>query len=624
MSGFAVIWLSRGESLALGWTLLHFCWQGTAVAVAFAVADQLTRRARSGARYSLALCALGLMPLIVLATFAGELRTMTTVHSRASGGEAVQAKVDPLLVLPVIRQYSLAMISGVQDRRGLLASHAEEMLILLDGIWMLGVLLLAIRATGGWWQLESLRKSATGVVPAHLEQRFLLICNRLNVGRHVLLKVSDQVISPMAMGLFRATVILPMSAVLRLTAEELEAVLAHELGHIRRWDYACNLLQTALETVLFFHPAVWWLSRTVRDRREICCDEIAVQSCTDPVVYAQTLLRLEEQKLRNSQLAVALNGRRGTLLSRIERVLGEGEPMENRISSGVRLIVASAVLLALLFGPRVRHAVAASRPALDHAVAMLPAVASSKIQNTIQDAQQSSTATPAPKPVAGSFNAASKVEADAESGANENEASKANSQDSTDSSSAQAESTKHSKGTSYIDGMRDAGYPLDLHNDLNALISMKSLGVTPEYAKAMGALGFGKPSVQELISMKALGVTPEYLSEMKMSGLGPRDFHEATTEKALGITADYAAGMKAAGFGDMNVHELVSLKAQGVTPEYVGRLKQQFPQITLDQLRRAAVFHIDEAFLAKARSHGFDDKDLDKLLRLKISGLLDD
>jgi beta-lactamase regulating signal transducer with metallopeptidase domain len=81
----------------------------------------------------------------------------------------------------------------------------------------------------------------------------------------------------------------------------LEAVLAHELGHIRRWDYACNLLQTTLETVLFFHPAVWWLSRKVRDQREICCDEIAVRSCSDPIVYAQTLLRLEEQKIAELQ-----------------------------------------------------------------------------------------------------------------------------------------------------------------------------------------------------------------------------------------------------------------------------------------------------------------------------------
>jgi hypothetical protein len=189
---------------------------------------------------------------------------------------------------------------------------------------------------------------------------------------------------------------------------------------------------------------------------------------------------------------------------------------------------------------------------------------------------------------------------------------------------AKAETKTESKGISYIDGMRDAGYPLDLNNDLNTLISLKSLGVTPEYAKAMGALGFGKPSVHELISLKALGVTPEYVAELKQSGLGPKDFHEVTTEKALGITPEYAAAMKKTDFGDLSLRDLISLKAQGVTPEYIGWLKQQFPKITIDELRRAAVFHLDDKFLAQAKSHGFDGKDLDKLLRLKMSGLLDE
>jgi hypothetical protein len=188
----------------------------------------------------------------------------------------------------------------------------------------------------------------------------------------------------------------------------------------------------------------------------------------------------------------------------------------------------------------------------------------------------------------------------------------------------EARGTASSKGMAYLDGMRDAGYPLDLNNDLDLLVSMKSLGVTPEYAKSMGAAGLGKPTAHDLITLKSMGITPEYVAALKQSGIGPKDFHEVVTEKALGITPEYAAGMKQKGFGDLNVHELITLKAQGMTPEYAGWLKQQFPQATMDELRRAAVFHLDEKFMAEAKAHGFDGKSLDKLLRLKMSGLLDE
>jgi hypothetical protein len=93
--------------------------------------------------------------------------------------------------------------------------------------------------------------------------------------------------------------------------------------------------------------------------------------------------------------------------------------------------------------------------------------------------------------------------------------------------------------------------------------------------------------------------------------------------KSMGVTPEYAAEMKQKGFGDLNVHQLISLKAQGMTPEYAGWLKQQFPQATTDELRRAAIFHLDDKFVADAKSHGFDGKDMDKLLKLKMSGLLD-
>ena len=618
MGAITFSWLSHSESLALGWTLLHFCWQGALVALAYAFVDRLTRRAASGVRYAIAVGALALMPLIVLATFAREIRAVSVLHQNSATAMAAPGAVLYEAGHTLSRRvFAMPAITAVQSSWNF-GDSLEKLLPWLDVVWMMGVLLFALRAAGGWRQLTLLRTTANIAVPSQLEQSFRRICAQLKVGRRAVLRISDKVVSPMAMGVWRATVILPCSALLHLTPDELDAVLAHELGHIRRWDYACNLLQTALETVLFFHPAVWWLSRQVRERREICCDEIAVQYCSDPVVYAETLLRLEEQKIARLQIAVALTGNSRSLLGRIEKVLGEDEPMEKRIMGGARLAIAAAVTIGLLFGAKINRAFAASQPVVNQAIAMLPHVAAPKVEVALQSA----AATPAQKETTNSNAPRSgvahpdteTVDTTAEADGEDSPAPKP-----------QTGTSKASNGhVSYIDELSAAGYPLDMNNDLNTLMSLKALGVTGDYARQMANLGFGKPTVHDLMSLKALGVTPEYLAQMKQSGLGPKDFHEATTEKALGITPEYAAGMKKAGFGDLDVHELISLKAQNVSPEYVGWLKQQFPQMTMDELRRASVFHLDEKFLAAAKSHGFDGKDLDKLLRLKMSGLLDE
>jgi len=659
----AMGWLSREETVALGWTLLHFCWQGTAVAVAYAVVDQMTSRATSKIRYVVALAALTLMPAVVVGTFAEEIRIATPAPANGQAAQLISGAHGGVTPRPILHEIPLA--SSLEEPGAWLTMRAERLLPWVDALWMVGVFLLAIRSLGGWWQLEQVRRRARRMVPPEVERGFLRICKQVQVGRRVVLRVSDEVISPLAMGVWRATVILPLSAVLGLPREELEAVMAHELGHIRRWDYMWNLLQTAVESVLFFHPAVWWLSRTVRERREVCCDEIAVRSCAGATVYARALLRLEEQRTVNLRLAMELEGCGGSLLGRVRKVLGEATAMERRMTSGVSVAAAGALVIALLVGTKVGEAVAApmvaaAQPVVAHVVAALPAAVVSQIAggNTrmvvpapaaapetgirLQQWENAPVVAPSPmpqvhpEPLSSPGIAVNTVMASVE-----------------EIELQEAGGTASAKGTHFLDGMRDAGYPLDLNNDLNTLVSLKSVGVTPEYAKSMGAAGLGKPTAHELITLKSLGVTPEYVAGLKQSGIAPKDFHEVVTEKSLGvtpeyaaemkqkgfgdlnlhesitmkavgITPEYAAAMKQKGFGDMNVHELISLKAQGMTPEYAGWLKQQFPQATMEELRRAAVFHLDDKFLADAKAHGFDGKSLDKLLRLKMSGLLDE
>ncbi len=124
---------------------------------------------------------------------------------------------------------------------------------------------------------------------------------------------------PTVIGWLKPTVLLPMSALAGLSPLQVEAILAHELAHVRRHDYFVNLLQTLLETLLFYHPAVWWVSGQVRVERENCCDDLAVSLCGDPVVYASALADLEELRGPASRLVMAASG--GVLLNRVRRLL---------------------------------------------------------------------------------------------------------------------------------------------------------------------------------------------------------------------------------------------------------------------------------------------------------------
>ncbi|HEY2038580.1 MAG TPA: M56 family metallopeptidase, partial [Edaphobacter sp.] len=555
--------------------------------------------------------------------------------------------------------------------------------------WLAGVLLLAVRAFGGWLQLQRIRRHAQGMVSAELETSFRRVASRIRVGRRVALRLSDEVMTPFVMGVWRATVILPVSAVMQLDAAQLEAVLAHELAHVRRWDYLLNLLQTAVECLFFFHPAVWWVSRRARALREICCDEVAMQSCGDPVVYAEALLQLEEQRVQRLQLATALHGDGGSLLGRVKQVLGEGDTVERGTIRGMRVGAVGVTMLALCLGPKVADALKPElheiKPAVvldgerktdigNQAARSQRKTSAPDVAQTDQDVSVEAASAPAPSPVPAARPAPAPVASPMPIAAPAPMPYPSPNADAD-------EPAQHGGGAQYIQKMREAGYPLDLDKDLNTLIALRSVGVTPEYAKAMAQIGMGTPTPHDLVSLKSMGVTPEYVAGLKNSGIAPANFHEVISEKSLGITPEYtksvasmglgsptvhdlvglksqgitpeyvsemkasgiaakdlhelismkavgvtpeyAKAMGAAGFGNLSTHDLVSLRAQGVTPEYVRWLKQSFPGADMEGVRRAAVFHVDANFMAKAKSHGFNDASLDKLVKLKMTGLLD-
>ena len=199
----------------------------------------------------------------------------------------------------------------------------EPLLPTLMLAWLIGVAMLSLRLLTGWLWVQRLRTHGVAEASEACRTMTRRLARRLHISRAVTLLESSLVDVPTVIGFLKPVVLLPASALGGLAPHQLEAILAHELAHIRRHDYLVNLLQTLVETVLFYHPAVWWLSRRIRIERENCCDDLAVSLCGDPVAYALALADLEALRsgpAPDHHIAMAATG--GSLLQRVRRLLG--------------------------------------------------------------------------------------------------------------------------------------------------------------------------------------------------------------------------------------------------------------------------------------------------------------
>ncbi len=207
---------------------------------------------------------------------------------------------------------------GFAPRSVSTASPADAFPWLVEA-WLLGVAFLGLRSAGGFLLIERERRRQSTVV----EDQLLAICydlqDQLGISRAIRYCECIWLQTPAVIGWFRPVVFLPVTALTGLSEEQLRSVIAHELAHIQRLDPFVNVFQVFVETLLFYHPAVWWLNKRIRTEREVCCDEKAVSVCGNPVEYARALTLMEEWREAPS-LAMAAN--RGPLTERIVRLLG--------------------------------------------------------------------------------------------------------------------------------------------------------------------------------------------------------------------------------------------------------------------------------------------------------------
>ncbi len=302
--------LGSPAALRLAWCLVHFLWQGALLGLLAWGTLAVLRGRGPRLRYGVACVFLALCALAPLATFclvAPASPAPFTAHA------------------PLVLGLDSGTLQAVPTASGHIPLQARLAALLPDLLlgWMVGFVFLGLRAVGGWFWLQRLRRSAE-MVEGRWVERVQELAARSGIRRTVRLLQSARIPTPMALGILRPVILVPLGFFAQVDEAGAEAVLAHELAHLRRLDPLVNGLQCALETLLFFHPAVHFISRRVRTERECCCDVDAVMACGDAILYVETLCRLDAQ--RGRPLSLALSARGGNLMERIKRLLAPVPP----------------------------------------------------------------------------------------------------------------------------------------------------------------------------------------------------------------------------------------------------------------------------------------------------------
>jgi beta-lactamase regulating signal transducer with metallopeptidase domain len=584
-------WLSPATMHSLGWALLHFLWQGTAIAAITAVTTAVIRR--PSVRYLCALAALGLMLLSPIATF---------FYSQQRSDDFTKSSPLAAAAWPIARGNTAASGATSVDP----VSHPKDAFPWLVEAWLVGVALLSLRSAGGLLLLERERRRRCAIVADHLLAVCYELQDQLGISRAVQYCESAYLQAPAVIGWFRPMVLLPISTLTGLTDEQLRMVIAHELAHIQRLDAFVNVFQICAETLLFYHPAVWWMNKRIRAERELCCDEVAVSVCGDVVEYARVLTMMEEWR---SAPALAMAANRGSLSERIAHLLRLRSSRKGSRKLGVvgsivfltTAIIAGNALLGIAYSKPIVHA---NTAAISRVLPRFVAVQSR--------AASPAAAKPAAKP----------------------------------SAAQSSSSDEHPvSGQSYIDGMKSAGMgdlsaddlialkvqnvtpeyiremrELGLHVDTDGIVGMKVQGVTPEYVKELRSMGFN-PDVDEIIGMKVQGINPEYVNEMKQVGIKP-DADNIIGMKVQGITPEYVRALQSLGF-KVDADSVIGMKVQGVTPEYVKGLRDQGLNPDADDVIGMKVQGVTPEYIQGIRALGLNPS-ADDIVGMKVQGVTPD
>jgi beta-lactamase regulating signal transducer with metallopeptidase domain len=580
---------------AIGWTLVHFLWQGAGIALVYKVVDLALVRRSANARYVLALAALLGMLAVSLSTLAYE-------EASLRPSAFPQGSTAPMVWTPVPSAPFLRAASSATPAPAVKLFLVDQVMPFLDVLWLAGVLLLTLRALGGWWLLRRLRLSPLHPGPHTLLLRLDVMRLQMGIRRFVDLRLSSRIANPLTAGVLRPWILLPVAALTRLSPEQVEVILSHELAHIRRRDYLWNILQTVVETLFFFHPAVWWISRRAREERELCCDDAALARCPDPSVYASALLSLEENRRNHLRLAMALDGHqsRAGLRARILHILGDPDPSPRSVRP---LSLAGVVVAVAIFFCPMPKVFASFRSMPKAAASMTHAVASAAhatfhvptaaLAQPAPANRAQSSATPPATPanqdktwrhewkLTRRDSSPGKVQLTLIS-RNDDGNDRENTQDVSLSSLAGfSVSVLDQDGPVKFEYVRDSGRIVCEGQVAGGRASGPfTVVLDPSFVSSLQKMGYAAPHDDEAFSLVTSDVTLGYAQAVRDTGL-TSSVSDLIDLRDHGVSSDYVRAVRQEGFTNLTASDISDLRDHGVEPNYLKAIKAADPNLSI-------------------------------------------
>jgi len=303
---------------SLGWTILHSLWQITIVSAIYGILLLFLKRSSSALRYYFSAAFLLVILFISIITFCNEysIYNKEVLTTQSEVFENVNIELTDNQIIDSNTDNQLAVKEQFM-------AYIENNLSLIVAIWNFVILFLLLKMLGGLVYAQRLKSYKTSNAPASWNARLKQLSKSIGINRNIQLLESAIVKVPMVIGFFKPVILLPLGIISGLTTDQLEAILAHELAHIKRNDYLVNVFQTIIEVLFFFHPAIWWISKNIREERENACDDIAISIHKNGIALAKALAKIEILNHNKSTYAMALNGNKTSLINRIKRLVNQ-------------------------------------------------------------------------------------------------------------------------------------------------------------------------------------------------------------------------------------------------------------------------------------------------------------